>query len=145
MITLTATDNEGATSTLRHDVVVQQPAGGSGGSGGGCGGGGGGSCGGGGDVPLAVITGLPSCSGARIGTVIHFDGSYSHAAEGLTIARYDWNFGDGSTGSGALADHAYDHQGYFMVTLTVTDSGGLKSTAAGSVSVGGSCTQQPSL
>jgi len=144
VITLTATDNEGATSTLRHDVTVQQRAGGSGGGGGGCGGGGGG-CGGGGDVPLAVITGLPSCSGATIGSVIHFDGSYSHAAEGSTIASYDWAFGDGSTGNGALADHAYNHQGYYMVTLTVTDSGGLKSTAAGSVSVGGSCTQQPSL
>jgi PKD repeat protein len=41
-----------------------------------------------------------------------------------TIASYLWDFGDGSTGTGATTSHLYGTGGTFSVTLTVTDNGG---------------------
>src|SRR5437667_1727998 len=40
-----------------------------------------------------------------------------------------WNFGDGSTGTGASVTHAYLSAGNFTVTLTVKDSGSPQQTA----------------
>lgn len=40
------------------------------------------------------------------------------------LTRYDWDFGDGMTGEGAVAEHVYSAQGLYAVTLTVTDSDG---------------------
>ena len=126
VITLTVTDDAGAVGTVRHAVNVQQARS----SGGGCS-----SSSGGSDIPLAVITGLPSCSGGTVGTAIEFDGSYSRAADG-EIVRYDWDFGDGTTGSGVRVTHVYQKTGRFIVTLTVTDSKGAQGTASGAVSIG---------
>ena len=128
VITLTVTDDAGAVGTARHAVNVQEKS-----SGGGCSGG---SCGGP-DIPLAVITGLPGCSGGEVGVPIEFDGSYSRAAEGKIIS-YKWDFGDGTTGSGVRVSHAYQKTGRFLVTLTVTDENGTKGTAVGAVSIGSS-------
>lgn len=41
-----------------------------------------------------------------------------------TVDTYTWDFGDGTTGTGETATHAYDHQGRYYVTLNVTDDGG---------------------
>jgi len=56
-----------------------------------------------------------------------FDASASSDPDG-SIADYQWSFGDGTSGSGALAEHVYksynwNGTGYdpFIVTLTVTD------------------------
>jgi PKD repeat protein len=38
-----------------------------------------------------------------------------------TISSYSWDFGDGSTGSGALTSHTYAASGTYTATLTVTD------------------------
>jgi len=38
-------------------------------------------------------------------------------------ATYEWNFGDGSSGSGANASHSYDSPGSYDWTLTVTADG----------------------
>ncbi len=40
------------------------------------------------------------------------------------IASYAWDFGDGSTGSGIIATHAYSKAGAYNVTLTVADAVG---------------------
>ena len=46
-----------------------------------------------------------------------------------TIASYAWTFGDGTTASDAKGSHAYRAAGTFDVTLTVTNSDGMVSTA----------------
>lgn len=51
---------------------------------------------------------------------ITFDGSASTDPE-IDPLRYDWDFGDGSTGSGMTESHAYATAGTFTVTLTVSD------------------------
>ncbi len=129
VITLTVTDDAGAISKVRHAVSVQEASS----SDGGCSGG---TCGGP-DIPLAVITGLPSCSGGEVGVPIEFDGSYSRAAEG-SIVSYEWNFGDGTTGRGVRVSHAYQKTGRFIVTLTVTDENGAQGRATAVVSIGAS-------
>ena len=55
------------------------------------------------------------------------------AVAGATIASYAWNFGDGSTGSGAATSHSYSASGTFDVVLTVLDSRGASGTATKSV------------
>jgi len=53
---------------------------------------------------------------------ITFDGSgsYDPDQDGY-ISRYEWDFGDGSTGSGVSPVHAYSTAGTYNVTLTVWD------------------------
>jgi len=55
------------------------------------------------------------------GTPITFDGSGSTDSDG-TIITYNWNFGDGSTGTGISATHSYTSVGNYTVMLTVTDN-----------------------
>lgn len=57
------------------------------------------------------------------GTTADFDASASTDADG-TIVSYDWDFGDGSTGSGATPAHDYGAPGSWTATVTVTDDRG---------------------
>lgn len=52
-----------------------------------------------------------------------FDGSASSSPDGAIIS-YDWDFGDGETGTGAVVSHVYEDKGVYEVTLVVTDSTG---------------------
>ena len=134
IVILTVTDNDGATTVVRHAVDVHEDTGSSCGSGG---------CGGP-DIPLAVITGLPSCSGGQTGVAVLLDGSASRAADGV-IVSYRWEFGDGQTGSGEQVTHVYQQSGRYVVTLTVTDDTGTKGTAYGSLDINTSGCGAPTL
>ncbi len=57
------------------------------------------------------------------GQEIRFDASQSVDPDS-TIAKYSWDFGDGSTITGQTASHTYLSTGTFTVTLTVTDDRG---------------------
>jgi chitodextrinase len=61
---------------------------------------------------------------------ITFSGSSSTAPSGQTLTSFAWNFGDGSTGTGATPSHTYASSGTFTVTLTVTDTTGGTNTAS---------------
>ena len=54
---------------------------------------------------------------------VNFDGSRSYDLDG-DVLTYGWDFGDGSTGSGALVAHTYTAVGHYTVTLTVSDGRG---------------------
>ncbi|NNF37663.1 MAG: PQQ-binding-like beta-propeller repeat protein [Gemmatimonadetes bacterium] len=54
---------------------------------------------------------------------VTFDGSTSGAFDG-TIVSYDWDFGDGATGTGSVVQHGYAEPGLYTVSLTVTNNVG---------------------
>ncbi|MFT3877002.1 MAG: PKD domain-containing protein [Propioniciclava sp.] len=106
-VTLTVTDDRGGASTVVRTVKVVAP-------------------------PNQV----PSASFATHtnGLALSVDGSASSDPDG-SIASYAWDFGDGSTGSGAQASHTYAASGTFIVTLKVTDDDGAESVTTRTVTV----------
>ncbi|HOZ37849.1 MAG TPA: BspA family leucine-rich repeat surface protein [Anaerolineaceae bacterium] len=54
-----------------------------------------------------------------INTAITFDGGLSSDAGGAL--NYDWDFGDGSTGTGVIPAHTYAEAGVYTACLTVND------------------------
>ncbi|MGI6656355.1 MAG: PKD domain-containing protein [Desulfobulbus sp.] len=54
-------------------------------------------------------------------TTVTFDASSSSDPDG-TISQYQWDFGDGNTGSGARIQHVYSEKTAVPVTLTVIDN-----------------------
>jgi len=63
----------------------------------------------------------------KVGEKVAFDGSSSKDPDDQ-IVTYSWDFGDGSTGTGAKAEHAYTLPGRYIVVLTCTDSRGAAAT-----------------
>jgi len=61
----------------------------------------------------------PAASGAE-GSAVSFDGSHSMDPDGSPLT-YAWDFGDGSSGSGATPSHTYADNGTYAVKLTVSD------------------------
>jgi len=51
------------------------------------------------------------------------------------VLTYNWDFGDGTTGTGATPQHTYADNGNYVVTLTVSDPAGAEATATTSVTV----------
>lgn len=54
---------------------------------------------------------------------VTFNGSNSFDLDG-EIETYDWDFGDGTTGSGAITTHSYSTNGNYIISLIVTDDDG---------------------
>jgi large repetitive protein len=66
---------------------------------------------------------------------VRFDGAGSQDPDG-EIARYEWDFGDGTSGVGPAPVHVYKSPGDYLARLTVTDdSGTLRSSAADAMQV----------
>jgi PKD repeat protein len=83
-------------------------------------------------APLADFSISPSA--VFTGEVTNFDGSASYDLDGY-VARYIWNFGDGTTVSGVTTSHSYVDNGQYFVTLTVFDDEGAKDTKTMSIIV----------
>lgn len=58
---------------------------------------------------------------ADVDEVITFNGSGNFSFDG-SGATYLWDFGDGTTGTGASTTHQYDTAGLYDVTLVITDT-----------------------
>lgn len=81
--------------------------------------------------PIASFDASPLSGPAPLPVV--FDASTSR--DDGAIVLYSWNFGDGASADGAIAEHSYDRPGTFTATLTVTDNLGATATASRTVTV----------
>lgn len=74
------------------------------------------------NIPPVCDAGGPYSGDA--GQPVQFDGSGSFDEDGEIVA-WEWDFGDGGTGSGVNPTHIYQEDGDYQVTLCVTDDEGL--------------------
>jgi len=80
------------------------------------------------ELPVASFT--ENATTADTGVIISFNASASYDSDG-TITSYFWDFGDGTNVTGVTAEHAYEDDGNYTVTLTVADDkGATNSTSA---------------
>ncbi len=119
-VTLTVTDNRGATGTTTRTVVVTAPN----------------------QPPVASFTFSPT--NPDPGQNVVFDAAASSDPDG-TITAYNWNFGDGTTGTGMKITKAYTSAGVYTVTLTVTDNLGATGTTTRTIQVGTAPPPPPTL
>ena len=82
--------------------------------------------------PVAQIN-LSTAAGPAPLTV-KFDGSLSTDSDG-TISAYNWDYGDGQTGSGQVTTHTYNNFGTYLAALTVTDNRGATAMATTTIGV----------
>jgi len=101
-VTLTVTDDDGATDTIATSKIVRNKS------------------------PVAIFT--ESAETVYINETISFNAAESYDPDG-TIVNYSWDFGDGNTGTGITVSHAYSDNGFYLVTLTVTDNDGATASA----------------
>ncbi len=72
-----------------------------------------------------IIGGITSDSiRVCVGETVNFQNSGSIAQPGFTLVDYEWDFMDGTTGSGPNVSHAYSVPGQYRVNLFVTDDNG---------------------
>lgn len=69
------------------------------------------------------------------GEVVRFNASSSVPLQGRTIIKYEWDFGNGKTGTGVTPTTDFADLGTYTVTLRVTDDGGYTLTTTKPVTV----------
>jgi PKD repeat protein len=109
--TLTVTNDAGQTSTTQQTVTVDDP-------------------------PTASVT--PSATVSVPSSPVSFSSTAASPDPTGSIANYSWNFGDGTTLSGATdtnPSHTYTSPGVYTVTLTVTDDLGVSTSASSTTTV----------
>ncbi|MGD8587508.1 MAG: PKD domain-containing protein [Chromatiales bacterium] len=104
-VTLTVTDDAGATDSAMTTAAI-------------------------GDAPQDPIADPNGPYTGIVGEAVSFDGSGSFDPDGGTIAQYDWDFGDGNTGTGVSPTHSYAAAASYTVSLTVVDDEGAVSAPA---------------
>ncbi|MBC2717235.1 MAG: PKD domain-containing protein [Desulfobacteraceae bacterium] len=98
-VTLTVTDQDGATDTASTIATVSDT------------------------IPIAGFSGSPTIGVAPL-TVVFTDSSTAYDG----ISSWTWGFGDGGTSDLQAPDHTYNTEGVYTVYLTVTDSDGSSDT-----------------
>ncbi len=109
-VSLTVTDNNGGTDMDSSTASIAPPA----------------------NVPPVADAGGPY--NGTVGSPVSFDGSASSDPDG-SIVSYDWDFGDGNSGTGVSPTHSYASDGNFTVSLTVTDNNGGTDTASSTAAI----------
>lgn len=91
------------------------------------------------EAPTAIIATVPTDPSGIAPFTIYFDTYESHVDPacgfGCEIVSYEWDFGDGDTGTGITLNHTYANVGKYTVILIVTDSNGKKGYANVEVTV----------
>ncbi|MEM8898696.1 MAG: PKD domain-containing protein [Bacteroidota bacterium] len=118
-IQLIVTDNLGGTDTSTTVVTISAPPN---------------------ELPVADFSVTPDTGTAPV--TITFNATASTDSDG-TIASYDWDFGDGNTGTGQITSHLYNNGGTLTVQLIVTDDDGGKDTATVVLTLGQSPNDLP--
>lgn len=90
------------------------------------------------EAPVARVVAYRAI--AASGYAVVYDASSSSDADGQVV-RYQWLFGDGTTGSGSPVTHVYAQASSFTVTLLVGDNGGAATLVTQVVDVASLSTQ----
>jgi serine protease len=109
-VTLTVTDDKGATDSVSKNVSVGTTN----------------------AAPSASFTTSPSSP--KVDETVTFDASGSTDSDG-SITSYEWDFGDGTTATGETVTHSYGSAGDYTVSLTVTDDAGATDTVSKAITV----------
>jgi len=102
IVILTVTDDDGATDSIAAMKIVRNKS------------------------PVASFT--ETAETVYVNDIITFNAAESHDPDG-SIVTYSWDFGDGNTATGVTVSHAYADNGFYLVTLTVTDDEGAIASA----------------
>lgn len=112
-VTLTITDDKGATSSAFQNLVIEEqalpPT----------------------QPPLVTFSFTPT--DPKVNEPVEFDASGS--TDDGEIVRYFWEFGDGETAEGQTVTHTYKTAGTFTVKLTLTDDRGAKNSLTRTLTV----------
>ena len=109
VITLRVTDDLGRTGAAAEEITVASSG------------------------PTASFTVTPNSP--AVGVSATFNASGSTALQGRTITSYQWDFGDGTTGTNVTTSKIYTVAGTYTVTLLVTDSAGQTGTVSRTVTI----------
>ncbi|RME56787.1 MAG: PKD domain-containing protein, partial [Caldilineae bacterium] len=111
-VTVTGTDDEGATCSAQAQVTVEDADAAA-------------------DAPAVVVTPVELVAAVGEPALFQVD-VWDAQNDALTFA---WDYGDGATSDVITGSHAYNAPGRYQVQLTVSDPGGARGTATGSVYV----------
>jgi PKD repeat protein len=110
-VSLTVTDNDGASAVKSTTVVVNPPN----------------------LPPVPVIAATPLSGSAPL--LVNVNGAGSSDPDG-SVVSYAWDFGNGQTATGALASTTFTATGSYVVRLTVTDNRGASRSTTTTVVAG---------
>lgn len=108
VVTLTVTDDDGASTQVAQDVTVTDPP------------------------PNVPPVAMFVHEAQHLAVLV--DASQSEDEDGQIVA-YMWDFGDGESATGLTATHTYAEAGTYTITLTVTDDDGDNTSTSSDVTV----------
>jgi PKD repeat protein len=110
IVKLTVTDSIGASNSTSQTIAV-------------------------GLAPNPTASFLTSPDSPVVNQSVTFNASASTATTGRFITSYNWDFGDGTTGSGVTTSHAYPNAATYTVVLQVVDDAGHVGTTSNKITV----------
>ncbi|MCU7806740.1 MAG: PKD domain-containing protein [Candidatus Thiodiazotropha sp. (ex Semelilucina semeliformis)] len=113
VLSLTVTDNEGASDTASTTIQVTNPPPPAN------------------QNPVATIAATPTSGPAAL--LVNVDASQS--SDDGSIVNYLWNFGDGNTSQSVVTTHTYAQAGSYTLSLTVTDNEGVTNNTSTTIHV----------